>query len=592
MPDPKTALHDAKAWLQENPSETPTVAARIFKINPNTLRVSIARSRTQSEGRGGHNKMLSDAQVTALKQWIQQQYNNGTGATKQMTYAAVCYLRNPLPAPSESWVTKFIKHDLKEFHTITTKPISRQRTTAHDKSVVIDWFKQYTQYIHKHSIQPSHIWNMDETGFRVGIPGGEQVLVPVGVHELYTPSPENRSSVTVVEAVSATGEVIPPVLIIQGKTHMESWYHENLAGTERIMLSDSGYINEDLAMEWLQHFIYHTNSSKDSTKKILLLDSHISHHNPDFVICAADNNIQIYTLPSHLTHIIQPLDVGVFQPYKHWHKVAVQTAIRSLDLEYNISSFLRDLPKIREDTFKVRTIVHAFENAGIWPVDSTVALQKIKKYSKPESQLQLPQTPAQIPTTFKDSEQQLQVWQTRIPLLLSSPSRQRYNNFCTGTAEVLLGGQLQELDYERLQRQVQEQRNKKGKSRRKIQVGGVLTAAEAHRAIQLKQQKADAKQARRVAQVAKSAATQARKELYKAGVIARKEERFRKKRVAQLLKAKEVVPQELQEPILDPETLAKFAQATEIATEEIDNDNSSSEEGEESEGESILFMYE
>lgn len=89
--------------------------------------------------------------------------------------------------------------------------------------------------------------------------------------------------------------------------------------------------------------------------------------------------------------------------------------------------------------------------------------------------------------------------------------------------------------------------------------------------------------------VAKSAATQARKELYKAGVIARKEEGFRKKRVAQLLKAKEVVPQELQEPILDLETLAKFAQAT---TEEIDNDNSSSEEAKESEGESILFMYE
>jgi hypothetical protein len=59
-----------------------------------------------------------------------------------------------------------------------------------------------------------HIWNMDETRFRVGIPGGEQVLVPVRVHELYTPSLENKSSITVVKAISAARNVIPPIPIV------------------------------------------------------------------------------------------------------------------------------------------------------------------------------------------------------------------------------------------------------------------------------------------------------------------------------------------------------------------------------------------
>ena len=315
MSDHKTSLRNAKEWLLKNPSEKAAVAARIFKIKPDALRRSIARDTAQPQRHGGQNRLLSDAQLAVVKQWIYQQYENGTGATKQMVYAAVCYLRNPLPAPSESWVTKFIKHELTEFHTITTKPISRQRTTAHDESVVIDWFERYNQFLQKHCIKPDNLWNMDETGFRVGIPGGEQVLVPVGIHELYTPSPENRSSVTVVEAVSASGKVIPPVLIIQGKTHMESWYHKNLHGTERMMLSDLGYINDELAMEWLQHFIHYISSLEDLEDlepKVLLLDSHTSHHYPPFAILAEKHHIYPFTFPSHLTHIMQPLDVGIF----------------------------------------------------------------------------------------------------------------------------------------------------------------------------------------------------------------------------------------------------------------------------------------
>jgi hypothetical protein len=158
---------------------------------------------------------------------------------------------------------------------------------------------------------------MDETGFQVGILGGEEVIVPITASELYTPSPENRVSITIIKAVSASGKVTPPVLIIPGKMHMESWYHESLSSTERILLSDSSYTNDQLAMEWLQHFIFHTSSSRDSDLKVLLLDSHTSHCTPEFTLLARDNNVHIYAFPSHLTHILQPLDVRIFHPYKH-----------------------------------------------------------------------------------------------------------------------------------------------------------------------------------------------------------------------------------------------------------------------------------
>jgi len=74
------------------------------------------------------------------------------------------------------------------------------------------------------------------------------VIVPRNVTELYTPSPENRILIIVIESVCSNGTVIALVLIIHSKTHMESWYHENLAGTERILLSKSGYSNDELAI--------------------------------------------------------------------------------------------------------------------------------------------------------------------------------------------------------------------------------------------------------------------------------------------------------------------------------------------------------
>ena len=550
-----TQLNKATAWVIENPTESIAVACRLFGVPRSTLRSSVTRAAQPQVSHGGHNKILSDTQVTALKQWIRLQYEKGLGATRHMTYAAVCHLRKPLQPPSQSWLNKFIKSELHDFHFIKTKPISHQRSTAQDKTLVTKWFSTYSQFLSENQILPDNIWNMDETGFQVGIPGGEEVIVPITAFELYTPSPENKTSITIIEAVSASGKVTPPVLIIPGKVHMESWYHESLSGTERILLSESGYTNDQLAIEWLQHFIHHTGSSRDSDPKVLLLDSHTSHCTPEFSLLAAENNIHIYAFPSHLTHVLQPLDVGVFQPYKHWHKEAVHIAIRNLNLEYNICSFMRDLPGIRAKTFKPQTITHAFANSGVWPVNSSCAITKLQKYSKPEPQL--PQTPAPIPASLRDSETQLQHWKPKILVLLSSPSRQRYESWAAGTEQVLVSAQLQELDFSILERQVMEQRNQRSKSRRTLQIGGALTVENARRLQAQKLQKEANKKAKQEARTAKSATIQARKELRQAGIQARKQERLRKKRVAALRKAGQLGPPEDQEPIPDPEVQAQ-----------------------------------
>ena len=93
------------------------------------------------------------------------------------------------------------------------------------------------------------------------------------------------------------------------------------------------------------------------------MDSHLTHEDDEFGLLAEANHIRIFYYPSHLTHILQPLDVAVFWPWKHWHNQAIMNTLRSHDFDYTISSFFRDLREIRQNTFKSSTVKSGFRQS-------------------------------------------------------------------------------------------------------------------------------------------------------------------------------------------------------------------------------------
>jgi hypothetical protein len=146
---------------------------------------------------------------------------------------------------------------------------------------------------------------------------------------------------------------------------MESWYRDRLYQKELVLLSDTGFTSNTLALRFLEHFIQYTGAGRDKPPKLLLMDNHGSHITPEFIDLATRHNIVPFSFPAHLTHCMQPCDVGIFQSYKHWHSKAIQYALETLDFEYIVSSFLRDLAEVRSRTFKKSTIKSAFEKAKI-----------------------------------------------------------------------------------------------------------------------------------------------------------------------------------------------------------------------------------
>ena len=137
------------------------------------------------------------------------------------------------------------------------------------------------------------------------------------------------------------------------------------------------------------------------------MDNHESHETAEFLKLANDNHILPYLLIPHLTHCMQPLDVGVFQPYKHWHDVAIQNALASLSFEYDIQSFLQDLSTIQENIFKKRTIQHAFRKSGMWPIDTKQCLKQLKTFNSPSKSNNDEPTLSLLPQTSMDVEKNL-----------------------------------------------------------------------------------------------------------------------------------------------------------------------------------------
>jgi hypothetical protein len=85
---------------------------------------------------------------------------------------------------------------------------------------------------------------MDKSGARVGCPGGEHVIVPSKVKELYIASPENRKSVMVIKTIIANGrEPLPPFIIAPRKKIMDNWISKKLIRKERIAATPTRYIN-------------------------------------------------------------------------------------------------------------------------------------------------------------------------------------------------------------------------------------------------------------------------------------------------------------------------------------------------------------
>jgi len=117
------------------------------------------------------------------------------------------------------------------------------------------------------------------------------------------------------------------MIIVPGVIHQESWYTTTkIPGDYLITTSETSYNNDDLTVKWLAHFYRFGAKRQEGVYRLLLLAGFGSHCTKEFLDYCDQHKIIVFCLPPDSSHLLQPLDVVVFQPYKHYHAEAVEKA--------------------------------------------------------------------------------------------------------------------------------------------------------------------------------------------------------------------------------------------------------------------------
>ncbi|KAG5278091.1 hypothetical protein AALO_G00095080 [Alosa alosa] len=201
------------------------------------------------------------------------------------------------------------------------------RATAFNKTAVREFFDNLAVVMDRHAFPPHMIYNVNETGvFTVQKP--QQVVTETGKKQVDSvTSAERGELVSVVCAVNAAGNVIPPMFVFP-RVKFKDCFMTGAPPGAKGTATRTGWMNEDIWPEFLDHLIQHTNCTPDRPM-LLILDNLKAHISLKAIEMSKSIGIVLLTLPPHTSHRMQPLDVAVYGPFKTQYSRALDGWMRS-----------------------------------------------------------------------------------------------------------------------------------------------------------------------------------------------------------------------------------------------------------------------
>lgn len=123
-----------------------------------------------------------------------------------------------------------------------------------------------------------NIFNVDETGISVN-QKPKRILAKKGKKSVgIVTSVEKGKTITAVCCVSAAGAYCPPFLIFPRKRFKAELLDGGPAGAIGVA-NESGWINEEVFLQWFEHFLKVFQPQHRSCPSLLIMDGHASHTN-------------------------------------------------------------------------------------------------------------------------------------------------------------------------------------------------------------------------------------------------------------------------------------------------------------------------
>ncbi|KAJ6038846.1 uncharacterized protein N7446_012658 [Penicillium canescens] len=356
-----TAYHD-----RNEPKIKPL--AREFGVSYQTLLGRI-RGAGSASGRLATNKALDSVQEKALLDWIIFMDSCGappTALSIQHSADDIIHRSDPDRKPLwHGWGLAFTKRLPKlapHLHFIKQKPKDPKRMGAEDVGLTEMWYDRLEQCIKQYGFRPKDIYNMDETGFRIGEGKAQKVVSASPIS--FTATGGHSESITAIECIAADDWKTPPWFLVKAQYHQECWYIDEMPDDWTIKPTPKGYSSYTTALEWLDSFIEATNHRVYRHKY-------------------AESDDELAEARGHGGRRRYGQDAAIRQEIKAIREEEDRVHCRGyrlllFDGHKSHCRFFREIVKVREgmDALSEHVIKEGFRLTGIVPIDAQLAMEQ------------------------------------------------------------------------------------------------------------------------------------------------------------------------------------------------------------------------
>lgn len=268
----------------------------------------------------------------------------------------------------KDWLTAFRRRQ-----DVTLKkpePCSLARATAFNRTNVTKFYDNLKNLISRNNAfaDGTRIFNLDETSTTT-VHKPQKVIAPKGKKGIgKVTSGERGTLVTTCCIIGASGNALPPVMVFPRKKFKDNMIKNTPPGTLGLV-SPTGWMNSTIFPEVMKHVIKHTNASKENPC-ILIMDNHESHLCIEALDLAKNAGVHVLTLHPHTSGKLQPLDVGIYGPFKVFYNSAIDSwLLRNPGKPVTIYDLGELIGIAFQKVMTPKNITNSFAKCGIFPFD-------------------------------------------------------------------------------------------------------------------------------------------------------------------------------------------------------------------------------
>ena len=348
-------------------------SARLHDVPEQTLRDRVKGNVDPFDFR--RETLFTKEEEEGLVEHLEALAQLGYGATNQKVQDLAGELAHALgkkvsPKPmSKCWRFAFLKRWGDRIKSIRPRALDTNRAKSATPEKVDMYFSNLETTLRKYDLQhkPQFIYNLDETGIHPEH-RPPNVIAPLHGKTQSVTSPRSTTT-TIIGCANAAGQFLPPFFVFKGKRFNADLMKGASPGCKGVM-TESGWSNFTVFQQYIkEHFL--PNIARDDNQHVLLIfDGHSSHVSKMLIEWAAAQKLILFVLPAHTSHILQPLDVGIFGPFKRFYygecanymRENIGQAVTKYDMvNLSCKAYLKAMTPIN--------IMSAFKKSGIYPLD-------------------------------------------------------------------------------------------------------------------------------------------------------------------------------------------------------------------------------